>query len=93
MNENGYPIISEENRQGCTGGTRSQNSAEQMDKTGAADGGKCGGAGCPHDLTLAYLYAPDQKFRLLYSSREALSKGTLFEELYKPMEVYGNEQI
>jgi hypothetical protein len=40
---------------------------------------------------LAYVYAPAQAFRLLYSAPEALKHGTLFEELYKPMEVYGNE--
>ena len=40
---------------------------------------------------LAYVYAPTQAFRLLYSAPEALKHGTLFEELYKPMEVYGNE--
>ncbi len=40
---------------------------------------------------LAYVYSPDQQFRLLYSAPEALNHGTLFEELYKPMEVYGNE--
>lgn len=39
---------------------------------------------------LAYAYAPDQSFRLLYSAPEALAHGTLFEELYIPMEVYGN---
>ena len=39
---------------------------------------------------LAYTYAPDQSFRLLYSAPEALAHGTLFEELYIPMEVYGN---
>ncbi len=40
---------------------------------------------------LAYVYSPDQRFRLLYSAKDALAHGTLFEELYKPMEVYGNE--
>ena len=40
---------------------------------------------------LAYAYSPSQRFRLLYSAKDALAHGTLFEELYKPMEVYGNE--
>ncbi len=39
---------------------------------------------------LAYAYAPNQNFRLLYSAPEALAHGTLFEELYIPMEEYGN---
>ena len=52
----------------------------------------CGGSGNFLDsLALAYVYAPDQKFRMLYSAKDALSHGTLFEELYKPMEVYGHE--
>ena len=44
-----------------------------------------------HGLPLAYAYVPVQRWRMLYSPEEALNKGTLFEELYKPMEVYGNE--
>ncbi|MBO7196363.1 MAG: spore coat associated protein CotJA [Clostridia bacterium] len=42
-------------------------------------------------MLLAYVYAPDQRFRMLYSANDALKHGTLFEELYKPMEVYGRE--
>lgn len=52
----------------------------------------CGGTGnCLDNMTLAYVYAPDQMFRLLYSANDALRHGTLFEELYKPKEVYGRE--
>lgn len=52
----------------------------------------CGGTGnCLDYKPLAYVYAPHQHFRLLYSAKDALSHGTLFEELYKPMEVYGRE--
>ena len=52
----------------------------------------CGGDGsCLDNLPLAYVYAPSQKFRMLYSAGDALKHGTLFEELYKPMGVYGNE--
>ena len=52
----------------------------------------CGGRGdCLDTKPLSYVYAPDQQFRLLYSAKEALSHGTLFEELYKPMGVYGRE--
>ena len=55
-------------------------------------GNGCGGRGDSLDgMPLAYVYAPDQKFRMMYSPSEALEKGTLFEELYKPMEVYGRE--
>ena len=52
----------------------------------------CGGRGdCLDLLPLAYVYAPDQPFRMLYTAEDALGHGTLFEELYKPMEVYGRE--
>ena len=51
----------------------------------------CGGGGCLDEALLAYVYAPNQKFRMLYSAHDALSHGTLFEELYKPTGVYGNE--
>ena len=43
------------------------------------------------DKPLAYAYVPIQRWRMLYDKDDALSHGTLFEELYKPMEVYGNE--
>ena len=60
-----------------------------FDGNGAVGG--CGGGGALGDALLAYVYAPDQKFRLMYSAADALRHGTLFEELYKPMGVYGNE--
>lgn len=41
---------------------------------------------------LAYAYVPIQGWRMLYTPAEALKNGTLFEELYMPMEVYGREQ-
>ena len=44
-----------------------------------------------HGRPLAYAYVPIQRWRMLYGTDEALSRGTLFEELYKPLEVYGNE--
>ena len=44
-----------------------------------------------HDRPLAYAYVPIQRWRMLYSTDDALGHGTLFEELFKPMEVYGNE--
>ena len=44
-----------------------------------------------HGKPLAYAYVPIQRWRMLYAPEDALAHGTLFEELYKPMEVYGNE--
>ena len=43
------------------------------------------------DKPLAYAYVPIQRWRMLYPTDAALEHATLFEELYKPMEVYGNE--
>jgi hypothetical protein len=44
-----------------------------------------------HDKPLGYAYVPVQRWRMMYSPEEGLSRGTMFEELYKPLEVYGNE--
>lgn len=46
---------------------------------------------CLDGRPLAYVYAPNQRFCMLYSASDALDRGTLFEALYKPMEVYGRE--
>ena len=40
---------------------------------------------------LAYAYVPMQSWCMLHSIEDALGRGTLFEELDKPMGVYGNE--
>ncbi len=37
-------------------------------------------------LQLAMVYSPYQAWRMLYTPDEALRHGTLFEELYKPLE-------
>lgn len=59
---------------------------------GSSGNGHCGGRGdCIDEMSLAYVYSPDQKFCMLFSDEQALAHGTLFEQLYKPMEVYGNE--
>ena len=53
----------------------------------------CDPAADPLDsLLLGYSYTPIQRWRMMYRPEEALSRGTLFEELYKPMEVYGRER-
>lgn len=35
---------------------------------------------------LAMVYSPYQCWRMLYSEMDALDHGTMFEELYKPLE-------
>lgn len=73
---------------GCGMGGENNNSGI----VGGVTNHTCGGRGdCLDNMPLAYVYAPDQVFRMLYTANDALKKGTLFEELYKPMEVYGRE--
>ena len=63
-------------------------------KNGCARGGEYRGGddrsadSCLGELKIGYTYVPIQKFRMLYSAADALSHGTLFEELYLPREVY-----
>lgn len=48
-----------------------------------AGGCRCEGCGARQ---LAMVYSPMQCWRRLYTPDEALTSGTLFEELYKPYE-------
>jgi hypothetical protein len=99
-NENGYP------RQGRAADADNRNmgkapSSSDSDLTspkGTTDsnrrisGGDCGESmNCLDSMPLAYVYAPMQRFCMLYSAEDALDHGTLFEALYKPKEVYGRE--
>ncbi len=80
---------------GCGSGNGCENGCgnENGNSVGGTQGNHtCGGDGsCLDEMPLAYVYAPNQVFRMLYSANDALTHGTLFEELYKPMEVYGRE--
>ena len=38
---------------------------------------------------IGYAYVPIQAFRMIYPTDKALMRGTLFEELDLPVEVYG----
>lgn len=82
-NRNGYPTPR-------TADTENGGNAEMT--CPMPDGG-CGGEGgtMMDDLLLAYAYVPIQKWRKLHSVDEALERGTMFEELDKPKEVYGYE--
>lgn len=42
-----------------------------------------------YSLRLAHSYTPWQYYNVVFSPREALSKGTMFPELYQPQGVYG----
>lgn len=77
---------------GCGNGCGGGNGNGGGSVGGVGTGHTCGGNGsCLDNMPLAYVYAPDQVFRMLYSANDALKHGTLFEELYKPKEVYGRE--
>ena len=105
-NENGYPVPDTQNGIvggvtddsgnggcgcGCGNGSNGGN-GNNGGMVGGVTNHTCGGTGnCLDGMKLAYVYAPDQRFQMLYSANEALRHGTLFEELYKPREVYGRE--
>ena len=79
-------------REGCSGSNMNGSLGDAASDNGRCGMLGCGGTGdCRDGMPLAYVYAPNQKFCMLYSARDALAHGTLFEELYKPMEVYGRE--
>ncbi len=44
-----------------------------------------------HGMPVGYAYVPIQHFRMMFPVEDALKHGTLFEELYLPLGVYGNE--
>ena len=103
-NENGYPTPDGQGgvvggvtggngcQGGCMGGCNGENNGNGNGTVGGVTNHLCGGRGdCLDNMPLAYVYGPDQMFRMLYSANDALAHGTLFEELYKPMEVYGRE--
>ena len=97
-NENGYPMAGRSNGTNPSspqpGDTGRNSTAPSPDGAGNGRirGGDCGeSANCLDNLPLAYVYAPNQRFCMLYSAEDALSHGTLFEALYKPKEVYGRE--
>ena len=41
-------------------------------------------------VQLGSVYAPMQSWQMLYTPEQALKHGTMFEELYKPLEVSRN---
>ena len=61
----------------------------QSDMGGAANGNSSSGSE-PYGTQLAMVYSPKQSWQMLYSPEKALMRGTLFEELDKPLEECGN---
>ena len=89
-NENGIPVRTPRSDQNA-GGTTAPGAKTERQMT--ARDGECGiGGMLPEgEVSLAYVYCPMQKFCMLYTDSEALNHGTLFEQLYKPKEVYRSE--
>lgn len=99
-NENGYP---RQGREDSGRDNRNMNQASPKPDANSTpnrnsnsdrkiNGGDCGDSmSCLDSMPLAYVYAPMQRFCMLYSAEDALDHGTLFEALYKPKEVYGRE--
>ena len=92
-NENGFSSYnSQTERRGCAGTGSPKALGENMNGQSGMNGGNAGSAasgdmGClcgSHQL--AMVYSPCQAFRMLYSPEAALMRGTLFEELDKPLE-------
>ena len=90
-NQNGFPGSVGQSNLPCNPPNRPGANNNAADMNGGTNGNGCGGD-MLDAMPLAYVYAPNQRFQMLYSAPEALRHGTLFEELYKPMEVYGREQ-
>ncbi len=97
-NENGFSALfqgrgSSPERIGASenGNTATQREGCGNARMGASQGG-CGcnnaqgGCGGMARRQLAMVYAPMQCFRMLYNHSDALMRGTLFEELDKPLE-------
>ncbi len=91
-NENGIPMPQRCCKNACDFPTRSCCCNSTLPDNDGMHNHTCGGSGnCLDEMALAYVYAPNQRFQMLYSANDALKHGTLFEELYKPKEVYGRE--
>ncbi len=81
-NQNGYPTMPR-----CDGGEMRRMGCGNGCQNGCPSQSRC--ENMPLDsMPVGYAYVPTQKFRMLYNEENALKHGTLFEELYLPMEVY-----
>ena len=73
---------------GGGGCSDSREGAMQNGRENASRGGCMGRHPSGDDVQLAMVYAPFQCFRMTYAPENALMRGTLFEELDKPLEEY-----
>ncbi len=86
-NENGYSEY-RFGRSGSNGNGGSMPNGGEMNGVQGGDGTNdgCNGSFGTQKRQLAMVYSPYQCWRMLYSPMDALAHGTLFEELYKPLE-------
>ena len=99
-NENGYSQWQNSRntegvrRDGCRAeGNMGNMNGSMNNMNGSTIGGRSLGSGVNDcaQVQLAMVYSPFQCWRMTYSAEEALKHGTLFEELYKPLEDCANE--
>ena len=95
-NENGfsaYNFNGRSNRNNSCPGTGelwTQNGNGGMSGIGNGGANTCPDRDLGGTRQLAMVYSPYQCWRMLYSPDEALMRGTMFEELDKPLEECGN---
>ena len=89
-NENGLPGVGTNSprQEGPLDGFFAKARRDASGSCRGTDGTKENGV---DSLPLAYAYVPWQRWQMLYTPSDALKSGTLFEELNKPLGVYGNE--
>ena len=96
-NQNGYPVThTAPGQNGAYGNSHGSANEQYAPREGCSrmrEREKCevNENPCLDSLPIGYAYVPMQKFRMLYPADTALQNGTLFEELNKPVGVYGNE--
>ena len=90
-NENGFSVKWEQREQQRDFACPGTGEPWQNGSLGDAGSGNLGCAAECSDKQLAMVYSPKQCWRMIFSPADAMRHGTMFEELYKPLEGYGNE--
>lgn len=84
--ENGvYSLLYRKDTESCFNADGGNGAVGGVTDPGTEGNGGCRCEGCGQ-RQLAMVYSPMQCWRRLHTPEDALTKGTLFEELYKPYE-------
>ena len=83
--ENGLSVLFQKSTPGDKGANGESMGGSGMTNSNGMTNG-CGMTGSCSTAQLAMVYSPMQCFRMLYSPEKALMRGTMFEELDKPLE-------